>query len=510
MVSRTDSQEPQIPKFYAGRSVFITGASGFMGLLLSTCPDIERLYLLLREKKNSSPLQRLQQLKESMIFEKLREKSPSQLDKLSVVSGDTTLPRLGLDNTSVQQLRDVSVVFFSAAMVKFEEPLSVAVNQNLKPVIEALALCDTLSNLEAFIYVSTAYSNADQPLIEERVYPPPAPLQELLTMVDTYTPEQLEAITPKYISPKLNTYTFSKAMAEAVINDHTERNYSIAIFRPTIVVSSISVPYPGWVQSMNGPSSAIVAAGKGLMHVQLARGDACPDLLPVDLAIHALIAVGWSTVRDRSREVLVYNCSTGENPITWQQFADTALRALRSHPLDRAFYWPCGDLTHYRHRYLFKVFEFLLNTLPLYVAHYFKMIFGIKSKINLISVSKQLQNINLILSLFSMNEWRFKSDNMRRLRESLSRADAQIYNLDPNTIRWDEHVKNYVKGVRKYVLKEKDEDLPKARRRLRMLHLVHQTLLVIFFFLLFRFALKSVYIYNLVRGVGRLLISFFI
>jgi fatty acyl-CoA reductase len=45
-----------IPAFFAGRSIFVTGATGFMGKaliekLLWSCPDIQEIFLLMRPKK---------------------------------------------------------------------------------------------------------------------------------------------------------------------------------------------------------------------------------------------------------------------------------------------------------------------------------------------------------------------------------------------------------------------------------------------------------------------------
>ena len=56
-----------IPEFYAGRSVLITGATGFVGKaliekLLRSCPQIGQLYLLIRPLKDNNAQLRLQEL----------------------------------------------------------------------------------------------------------------------------------------------------------------------------------------------------------------------------------------------------------------------------------------------------------------------------------------------------------------------------------------------------------------------------------------------------------------
>ena len=56
-----------VSQFYAGRSVLVTGATGFVGKvlvekLLRSCPAIDTVYLLIRVKKGVGADQRLQQL----------------------------------------------------------------------------------------------------------------------------------------------------------------------------------------------------------------------------------------------------------------------------------------------------------------------------------------------------------------------------------------------------------------------------------------------------------------
>lgn len=53
-----------IPEYYANKTIFITGATGFMGKvlvekLLRCCPGIKKIYMLMRPKKGRSVTERL-------------------------------------------------------------------------------------------------------------------------------------------------------------------------------------------------------------------------------------------------------------------------------------------------------------------------------------------------------------------------------------------------------------------------------------------------------------------
>lgn len=87
------------------------------------------------------------------------------------MKGDVSLPNLGLSpedrNTLVQR---VNIVFHSAATVRFDEPLKVAVNLNTKGTDLVIELCRNMKNLVSVIHVSTAYSNANRQEIKESIY----------------------------------------------------------------------------------------------------------------------------------------------------------------------------------------------------------------------------------------------------------------------------------------------------------------------------------------------------
>lgn len=56
-----------IPEYYDDRTVFVTGATGFMGKvliekLLRSCPGIKRIYILMRSKKGKTVEERLKEM----------------------------------------------------------------------------------------------------------------------------------------------------------------------------------------------------------------------------------------------------------------------------------------------------------------------------------------------------------------------------------------------------------------------------------------------------------------
>ena len=66
------SQQTCIPSYYRGKTIFITGVTGFMGKvllekLLRSCPDIRRVYTLVRTKKGQPPHERIEAIVKSQV-----------------------------------------------------------------------------------------------------------------------------------------------------------------------------------------------------------------------------------------------------------------------------------------------------------------------------------------------------------------------------------------------------------------------------------------------------------
>jgi thioester reductase-like protein len=67
MASFESRESSEIINYYKDKSIFITGATGFLGKvliekLLRTCYDLKKIYILIRHKKGKTPQQRLNEL----------------------------------------------------------------------------------------------------------------------------------------------------------------------------------------------------------------------------------------------------------------------------------------------------------------------------------------------------------------------------------------------------------------------------------------------------------------
>ena len=92
-------------------------------MYLHTCL-VSRIYLLIRPKKGVAPFDRLDTILKTPIFEDWKAKKPKEVAKLIPLKGDISKPMLGLSEDDYNTLvENVSIVFHSAATVKFDEPI---------------------------------------------------------------------------------------------------------------------------------------------------------------------------------------------------------------------------------------------------------------------------------------------------------------------------------------------------------------------------------------------------
>jgi len=86
----------------------------------------------------------------------------------------------------------------------------------------------------------------------------PLSIPPSLLLPSWMTEEQLDGLTPTMLEGRPNTYTYTKAMAETVLQNDAQ-GLPLSIIRPSIVTSSLKEPYPGWVDCLHGATGLVVA-----------------------------------------------------------------------------------------------------------------------------------------------------------------------------------------------------------------------------------------------------------
>ncbi|KAH8309430.1 putative fatty acyl-CoA reductase CG5065 [Drosophila kikkawai] len=487
-----DTSYVPIAQFYAGRSVFITGGTGFMGKvlvekLLRSCPDIRNIYLLIRPKRGQEVSARLTELLNAPLFESLRQEKPKELSKVIPISGDITSEELGISEKDQNLLcRNVSVVFHSAATVKFDEKLKLSVTINMLGTKRLVELCHRMLSLDALIHVSTAYCNCDRTDVSEVIYAPPYNPDDIISLINWLPEDILDQLTPRLIGKRPNTYTFTKALAEHMLLKEAG-NLPVAIVRPSIVTASLNEPFAGWVDNFNGPTGLVSALAKGMFRTMMCEKNYVADMVPVDIVINLMIAAAWRTATRKSNNLLIYNCCTGQrNPIIWSEFVKHAMCSVRKHPLEGCLWYPTGDLR--MNRPMNTLNCIVKHFLPAYILDGVARIMGKKPFV--VNVQNKIAKAVECLEYFATRQWRFKDDNVHALLHTLSPKDREIFVFDVRHINWDNYVERYVLGFREFLFKQRPDSLPASRKRMLRLYYLHQLTKLVAVLLTWRFLMS--------------------
>lgn len=175
------------------------------------------------------------------IFEVLLKCKPRALEHVTPISGDCCAPGLGLAEEDRRTLAtEVQIVFHGAASVSFVEPLHQALIINTRAVRLMVQLAKEMKCLESYVHISTAYSNCVVDTIHERFYPEllSCPADKMLEMNETLSAGLMDKMSSVFLGKYPNTYTFTKALGEQVIQEEAA-DLPVGIIRPAISKSEI-------------------------------------------------------------------------------------------------------------------------------------------------------------------------------------------------------------------------------------------------------------------------------
>lgn len=247
-----------VEEAFASKSVLVTGATGFLGKvlvekLLRSCKRIDKVYVLMRGKKGVGLERRFESFKSLVVFDKLKNLEPIAMNKLIAVEGDLMVsPFAGISDENIEELKqNVNFVFHCAASVRFDDPLKTAIKMNTISTRNMLDLAECFENFDAFVHVSTAFSNTNQKVIYEKIYEPIYDYQTAIAFVEMDRDEKLDELNEIAMKTFPNTYVFSKNLTEQLVADRS-KTLPVSIVRPSIVCPSYEEPYGGWVDSING------------------------------------------------------------------------------------------------------------------------------------------------------------------------------------------------------------------------------------------------------------------
>ncbi|XP_035773855.1 putative fatty acyl-CoA reductase CG5065 isoform X2 [Anopheles albimanus] len=464
-----------IAEAYAGRSIFITGATGFMGKimvekLLRECADIGRLYLLIRAKKGIEPSQRKEEYIRNIVFDHVREKHGDRLSRIHLIRGDILSEGLGLSESDHRELIDnVEMVFHCAANVRFDQHIRQAVDINLNGTIRVLKLAEQMRKLVSFVHVSTSYCQCNEAVLEEKYYPAPQNPEGISQMVGLLDDNVLDLITPRLLNNLPNTYAYTKALTEDMVYQYRGK-LPIAIARPSIVTAAMREPLPGWGEGTNGPTGLLIGAGRGVIRSMHCKPSYLADLMPVDLTMNGIIAIGKERMSNPKKDdVMYYNLtSSSDNPINWGEVLETGRKVLYENPFCFALWYPDGSIkSNYFYHWLCVIF---FHYLPAYLIDFLMIV--LRRKPFLVKVQKRISGGLTILQYYTTKQWIFQNNNFKSLYQRLSEADRKRFYCDVTEINYKTYLHDFILGARQYIVKEAPETLPKARKLLRKLYVM--------------------------------------
>ncbi|KAG5676115.1 hypothetical protein PVAND_005969 [Polypedilum vanderplanki] len=466
-----------IREFFKGKSVFITGGSGFMGKvliekLLYSCSDINEIFLLMRPKRGKSGEQRVQEFAQIPVFHRIKDRL-DLLNKIVPVYGDITNDRLGLSDEQYNRvITTTNVVFHLAASLKLEATLKPNVEMNLTGTKNVLDMCKEMPKLLAVLHLSTAFCNCDQDILYEEIYDWPQKPLDLIKCSTWMSEEAMHEMGKSMMSPHPNTYTFTKRLAEILVRDEYDQGkLNVCVVRPSIVTPAWKEPLPGWVDSLNGPIGIMVAGGKGVLRSMICEANYTAEVIPVDQAINGIISIAYimGTMKERPSKIPVYNITCSEKKrVTWGTVLNDGKRINYEYPFDAGLWYPNGDVTmNYVKHYLTL---FFCQWIPALLIDFLMLIFF--QPRFMIRVQKKIFIGLGVLQFFTTRNWDFRSENFKAIHHKLSPEEKIIFNTNTEEVEQFDYLKSIILGGRQYCLKEPLENLPRARFHQRIQYVV--------------------------------------
>ncbi|XP_073134331.1 fatty acyl-CoA reductase 2, chloroplastic-like [Henckelia pumila] len=491
-----------ILKFFQGKNIFVTGATGLVGkvlvekILRST--PVGKIFVLIKEKNKEAALDRLtKEITTSELFKCLQEQHGKSYasfvrDKLIPVVGDITEPNLGMDHDSANAIRkEVDVIIQSAASTTLNDRYDLLIELNANAPQRLMRFAKSCKNLKLLVHISTAYVNGrregmilEKPLtMGENVRSKEDDHNEIngscsfprldlgdeswLSRRSCTSSDQDQVIDATKYLKKLgqeradffgwfNAYHMTKAMGEMVIHE-IKGDVPVLIIRPSVIESCYQDPIPGWIQGNRMYDPVILSFGKGQLPAYLADPKVSMDIIPVDMVVNTTVAaIAKHGLMEKPGLNVYHVASAAKNPLPFCDFFDMIHEYFASTPLPNS---KCESDMIKKMKCFDNFIDFSEHTRREIWERYRSTNGAVGTDDEKLVQKNCKAKVAYAEQLCKMYEFvgfikgRFHTGNTRRLLQEMSEEELLSFEIDVTKIDWRKYFQEiHIPGLRKYVL----------------------------------------------------------
>ncbi|HZO80100.1 MAG TPA: AMP-binding protein [Candidatus Binataceae bacterium] len=516
---------PPLEQILRRRRILLTGATGFLGkvylyLLLRWHPELDRIYLLIRGDRRLAQSRFRREILDSPVMGPLREHLGERFEryveeKLAVVCGDITEPELVSEGEAPGR-GELDAVVHCAGLVNFEASLEKSLAVNTTGVANVIEFCRKRG--VALLHVSTCYAAGDA---DGHRYEDDKPIDwspngrrnfnlrreirdalAAIARVEAESHDQArhadaphavadtegdgahdaheaaaERWRKRWVEERLkevglararrwgwpNTYSYSKSLGEQLVFAAARDGLRATVVRPSVIESALADPFPGWNQGVNTSAPLTYLSGRGYRFYP-ARSELVLDVLPVDLAAHAMIPILAALLIDRHKPIYQL-CTSDVNPLPMRRLVE--LSALSNRREHRRVGGPMGRLAPHLEAVVVSqsTYDLVSRTLPALLkqgAGAARQLLGesserarrLEQRIEQLSANTEMARglVEVYRPYIQELVYTFHGSNIRALYKSLAPADAERHPYAPERIDWADYWINvHLPGLRRHI-----------------------------------------------------------
>ncbi len=484
-------------EYYRGKTVLITGATGFLGKALieavfDRLPHIERVYVLMRPRSDDDG--RLLSLDETLdteilaspVFAGLRERHGERFEaevaaRITPVPGDLGQKGLGLTPEWRERLvEEVDIIVNSAALAQFDAPLDKALAINACSPMEVLELARAGRRRSFLAHVSTCYvGNVPGPVFETLPQAPngqeldaDAVIDRLESEVETIlaeTGQQPEKCRQRLEQAGLerarelgwnDVYTLTKALGELALDRH-RGDVPMLVLRPSIIESALERPLPGWIEGLRMMDPLVVGYAMGRVFEFPGHPETVLDVIPLDRVVNALLMAIPYCHRGDAPE-LYQVCTGTQRPLVIKTLVDDLEAYYCDHPLNDSAQLPrltLPECDRFLRRLNWRYLGPLTVAKP--VMRALKWLPGLggwheRLERNLRNV-RRLKRYAAIYGPYACARMRFVNFNTRTLWRQMDPDDQRRFPFTVDQLDWHDYLHRvHLPGLERYVLERPD------------------------------------------------------